>query len=177
MGENKLHGGKDHDGVGELDGIFVFLHFLMDLLQGLSTCDHVQKMLTPTSHMSCWGTIIQRPSFSSKACCSSLWYLSDRLPGTISCISIKCHNVNKVITHESTITTHPGPYLRLDVAKGRPRTPAPTMELTLWKAAYHQFAFLDEVIGSQSFISFCFLAFSSSMICNCFSGLSSTTRP
>ncbi|KAM1791286.1 hypothetical protein TB2_034664 [Malus domestica] len=46
MGEDKFHGGKDHDGVGELDGILVFLHYLMDLLQGLSTCDHVQNVDT-----------------------------------------------------------------------------------------------------------------------------------
>lgn len=36
-----------------------------------------------------------------------------------------------------------------DSAKGKPRTPAPTIAVTLWKAEYHHFAFLDAVIGSQ----------------------------
>jgi len=35
------------------------------------------------------------------------------------------------------------------------------MAVTLWKAEYHHFAFLEEVIGSQSSIAFC-LATSSS---------------
>jgi hypothetical protein len=40
------------------------------------------------------------------------------------------------------------------MAYGRLSTPAPTMAVTLWKAEYHHFAFLDEVIGSQSSIAF-----------------------
>uniref|UniRef100_J3MQ10 Uncharacterized protein n=1 Tax=Oryza brachyantha TaxID=4533 RepID=J3MQ10_ORYBR len=40
------------------------------------------------------------------------------------------------------------------MAKGRLRTPAPTMAVTLWKAEYHHLAFLDDVIGSQSSIFF-----------------------
>ena len=42
------------------------------------------------------------------------------------------------------------------MAQGRPRTPAPTMAVTLWKAEYHHFAFLEEVIGSQASIAFSF---------------------
>jgi hypothetical protein len=38
--------------------------------------------------------------------------------------------------------------------KGRPRTPAPTMAVTLWKEEYHHFAFLSELTGSQSSICF-----------------------
>ena len=36
------------------------------------------------------------------------------------------------------------------MAKGRPRTPAPTIAVTLWKAEYHHLAFLEEVMGSHS---------------------------
>jgi len=38
--------------------------------------------------------------------------------------------------------------------KGRPRTPAPTMAVTLWKEEYHHFAFLSELTGNQSSICF-----------------------
>jgi hypothetical protein len=37
-----------------------------------------------------------------------------------------------------------------DMAKGRLSTPAPTMAVTLWKAAYHHLAFLLELIARQS---------------------------
>lgn len=36
------------------------------------------------------------------------------------------------------------------MALGRPRTPAPTIAVTLWKAAYHHLAFLLPVTGNQS---------------------------
>jgi hypothetical protein len=36
------------------------------------------------------------------------------------------------------------------MALGRPRTPAPTIAVTLWKAAYHHLAFRFPVTGSQS---------------------------
>jgi hypothetical protein len=41
------------------------------------------------------------------------------------------------------------------MAVGRPRTPAPTIAVTLWKAAYHHLAFLFPVTGSQSSKAFC----------------------
>lgn len=44
---------------------------------------------------------------------------------------------------------------RFDMAYGRLKTPAPTMAVTLWKAAYHHFAFLDPVIGSHASMAFC----------------------
>ncbi|KAJ0826065.1 hypothetical protein HanRHA438_Chr17g0810061 [Helianthus annuus] len=46
-----------------------------------------------TSTTNCCGTTMYRPSFSPKACCPSSWYLSNRFPGTISCISTICHSV------------------------------------------------------------------------------------
>lgn len=36
-----------------------------------------------------------------------------------------------------------------DIAYGRPRTPAPTIAVTLWKVEYHHFAFLDAVMGNH----------------------------
>ena len=50
------------------------------------------------------------------------------------------------------------------MAKGRLSTPAPTMAVTLWKAAYHHLAFLDDVTGSQSSIFFCSAVLSSCQI-------------
>lgn len=47
-------------------------------------------------------------------------------------------------------------YPSCDMANGRLRTPAPTMAVTLWKAEYHHFASLDDVMGSQSSIAFSF---------------------
>jgi hypothetical protein len=41
------------------------------------------------------------------------------------------------------------------MAVGRPRTPAPTIAVTLWKAAYHHLAFRFPVTGSQSSKAFC----------------------
>jgi hypothetical protein len=40
------------------------------------------------------------------------------------------------------------------MAKGRLRTPAPTMAVTLWKAEYHHLALREEVMGSQSSMAF-----------------------
>ncbi|BAT86593.1 hypothetical protein VIGAN_04426400 [Vigna angularis var. angularis] len=45
-----------------------------------------------------------------------------------------------------------------DMAKGRVRTPAPTMAVRLWKVEYHHFAFREAVTGSQSSIFFCLAA-------------------
>jgi hypothetical protein len=53
-----------------------------------------------------------------------------------------------------------------DIAWGRPRTPAPTIAVTLWKAEYHHFAFLLEVIGSHSSILLSLSDFSSIYFAN-----------
>ena len=69
----------------------------------------MKTMFTAISTTSCWGTTIYRPSFSPKAYWPSSWYLSKRLPGTISCISTICHSVYSVTIHERMSTVTPGP--------------------------------------------------------------------
>lgn len=41
-------------------------------------------------------------------------------------------------------------HVRKTIAFGKPSTPAPTMAVTLWKAAYHHLALRSPVIGNQS---------------------------
>jgi len=45
-----------------------------------------------------------------------------------------------------------------DMAKGRLRTPAPTIAVRLWKAEDHHLAVREPVTGSQSSIAFCLAA-------------------
>ena len=67
------------------------------------------------------------------------------------CLLVLCSLDQCVIQVFKSKKYHP----RLDMAQGRLRTPAPTIAVTLWKVEYHHFAFLDDVIGSQSSIAFC----------------------
>lgn len=42
-----------------------------------------------------------------------------------------------------------------DMANGKPSIPAPRIAVTLWKAEYHHFAFLEAVMGNQLLMSNC----------------------
>ena len=52
------------------------------------------------------------------------------------------------------------------MALGKPKTPAPTMAVTLWKVEYHHLAFRSPVTGNQSSTFFTFLLCPSSAMCS-----------
>ena len=79
VGENKMNGCKDHDEVGGFDRLAVSAQKIMDLLQGLPTCDHVHYVHANFHHQ-LLGHHYPKPKLFSKSMLTQLMVPVKPLP-------------------------------------------------------------------------------------------------
>lgn len=66
-------------------------------------------------------------------------------PPPRACAVPTCHKVYREQVHDRIMMMTPPGHSRYFIAKGRPKTPAPTMAVVLWNALYHLHLFAQRM--------------------------------